>query len=231
MDPMVRARPIADRVRMRLLLCFIAIFLVNDLANIFVRDYRVWLLIDYGFAKGLPLAMILWAIRKGVATRADFGIRRLPWRPFVGLTVLLSVVGIIVDQLGWRFLEQLLPRTQLGSWPRIEDPMVNVMDLILGLALVGIVEELLFRGFCFTVLRERTRRTGLSFLLATVVFGAIHWSLGLHAVVSTMIWAVMPLIVVWKTGSAVPGIIAHFLTNFVAFSNVIPGHWLNWIRV
>ena len=38
-------------------------FLLNDFANIFVPDYRLWLAIDYGFVKALPLALIWCFLR------------------------------------------------------------------------------------------------------------------------------------------------------------------------
>ena len=38
-------------------------FLLNDFANIFVGDYRVWLLVDYALVKALPLGVILYLLR------------------------------------------------------------------------------------------------------------------------------------------------------------------------
>ncbi|MCF7764110.1 MAG: hypothetical protein K9N62_10590 [Verrucomicrobia bacterium] len=49
-------------------------FLLNDFANIFVLDYRIWLGIDYVFVKALPLFLIfrgLWVsiLKRYVSSR------------------------------------------------------------------------------------------------------------------------------------------------------------------
>ena len=43
-------------------------FLLNDFSNIFVRDYRLWLAIDYIFVKAVPLALLACLLR----AREDF---------------------------------------------------------------------------------------------------------------------------------------------------------------
>jgi len=54
-----------------------------------------------------------------------------------------------------------------------------------------------------------------------LAFGLIHWSLGLSAIVHTAIIGNVFMVCVWKTGSVLPTIIAHFWVNYVAFSGVL----------
>ncbi len=205
------------------------IFLLNDFSNIFIENYAVWLLIDYVFVKIIPLFVIFYLIKNGMMSFSDFGIKKIKISQFLFLTILLSLAGVLIDQIGWRFFEQILPKTQVGHYPKIDNPIVNIIDLSIGLIFVGIIEETIFRGFYFTILKKYIKNTEMVILISAFVFGSIHWSLGLHAIINCSIWAILPLIVMWKTGSVIPAIIAHFLTNLVGFSGVIPNSWFKFI--
>jgi len=196
-------------------------FLLNDFANIFVKDYRVWLTIDYVFVKAFPLAVILYLLRTKRMSFSDFGIRRIRFGSFLTWTLAMTVLGIFIDQFGGRFFARLLPDTRMGGMPPITDPLINQIDLYLGLALVGLVEEVIFRGLYFTVLSAHFRSGVVVFLLPTLVFGLIHWSLGVSAIAHTAIIGAVFMICMAKTGSVLPTIVAHFCVNYVAFSGVL----------
>lgn len=196
-------------------------FLLNDFANILVKDYRVWLAIDYVFVKAFPSAVILYLLRTRRLSYQDFGIRRLPFGRFIVWTVSMTVVGIVLDQFGSRFFARLLPDTRLGGMPPITDPLVNQIDLYLGLALVGILEEVIFRGLYFSVLSRYFASKVTVFTVSALTFGLIHWSLGLSAIAHTAIIGAVFMTCVWKTGSVLPTVVAHFLVNYVAFSGIL----------
>lgn len=193
-------------------------FLLNDLANIFVRDYRLWLAIDYLFVKAFPLGVIAYLIKTNKLSWADLGLKSVPIIPMVTLTVAMTFVGIVIDQLGGRFLASVLPDTRLGGFPRITNPLVNQFDLTVGLALVGVVEEVIFRGLYFTVFKRYFSSVFRVFVASAVVFGIIHWSLGVSAIIHTASIGAIFMVSMWKTGSVLPTIIAHFFVNYVAFA-------------
>ena len=99
-------------------------------------------------------------------------------------------------------------------------PVVNWIDLTLGLVLVGLVEEIVFRA----VPAELLARDGLAVTVAisSLAFGFIHWSGGLHVVVvTTVIGAVFMLIYLrWRALLALA--LAHALVDFVDFAGVVP---------
>ena len=196
-------------------------FLLNDFANIFVRDYRVWLAIDYGLVKVLPLAAILYLFRCGRISHSDLGVQRLRFGRFITWTFTMTVLGIFLDQFGSRFFASLLPDARLGGMPPITNPLVDQIDLYLGLALVAIVEEMIFRGLYFTLLSRYFPSKSVVFAISALAFGLIHWSLGLSAIVHTAMIGAVFMICIWKTGSVLPTIIAHFFVNYVAFSGVL----------
>jgi hypothetical protein len=145
---------------------------------------------------------------------------------------LIAVLGIALDQVGWRFFERILPNTRLGGMPRIPVPWVDKFDLFFGLLCVGILEEVIFRGLAFSYFRKYSRSTAFVFFATSVIFGLIHWSLGIHAIVNTAIIGAVFMVVMWRTGSVVPTIIAHFFVNYVAFSGMIPldSPWFVFLR-
>ncbi len=196
-------------------------FLLNDFSNIFVRDYRLWLAIDYIFVKAVPLALLACLLRARKISYADLGLKSVRVGSFIIWTVTMTVLGTLLDQYGSRILVALLPDTRLGSMPRITDPLLDQLDLHFGLMAVALVEEVIFRGLYFTILaRYMTSVTGV-FVLSSLLFGLIHWSLGVSAVAHTSIIGAVFMACMWKTRSVLPTTIAHFCVNYVAFSGIL----------
>ena len=133
----------------------------------------------------------------------------------------MSTVGILLDQFGSRFFAVLLPDTRLGGMPTITNPLLDQIDLYLGLALVAVVEEVIFRGLYFTVLSRHIPSRLAVLTVSAVTFGLIHWSLGLSAIVNSAIIGAVFMICIWRTGSVLPTIVAHFFVNYVAFSGLL----------
>jgi uncharacterized protein len=196
-------------------------FLLNDFSNIFVRDYRLWLVIDYVFVKAFPIAVVIRLLRSKKLTFSDLGLRRIGVGRFLIWTIAMTFVGTILDQLGSRFLAQLLPDTRMGGMPPITNPLVNQVDLYVGLAFVALVEEVVFRGLYFTALSAHLGNLAAVFLVSASAFGLIHWSLGISAVAHTAVIGAVFMVCLWRTGSAYPTIAAHFFVNYVAFSGVL----------
>ena len=196
-------------------------FLLNDFANIFLTDYRAWLMIDYVFVKAFPLGVIFYLLRTKRISYSDLGAKPVRPGPFIVWTLATTVSGIVLDQFGSRFFAKLLPDTKLGEMPPITNPLINQIDLHFGLALVAVVEEVIFRGMYFTVLSRYLRSVVQVFTISALAFGLIHWSLGLGAIVHTAIIGTVFMVCVWKTRSVLPTIIAHFCVDYVAFSGVL----------
>jgi len=213
--------------RLSILVVLSSIFLLNDYLFMSARSSVTWLLIDYG-SRLLAIGIVVYLIKKRLALPAEFGLARIPLRTSVRWMLPLTATGIFIDQVGWHFFEHLLPNTQLASMPRIQDPVVNIIDLTFGIMLVAVTEEIVFRGYCFTALRDRM---GTKLLISTsaVLFGLIHWSTGQHAIITTALWGVMPMVAIIRTGSVVPGVVAHYITDLVSLGGFIPERWFDFI--
>lgn len=71
------------------------------------------------------------------------------------------------------------------------------------------------------LLSRSLRRTAVVFVLASAVFGLIHWSLGISAVLHTALVGALFMSCMWWTGSVWPTVLAHFLVNYAAFSGIL----------
>jgi uncharacterized protein len=204
------------------LLLLILPFYLNDFASIHIDDWRVWLTIDYLGVKLLPLALVVWLVRSGRVSLRDLGLVRQGPVAMAAMFAVLTLVGTIIDQNGYRLLEGLPGYAPLGGMPPITNPTWDWIDLTLGLLLVGIVEELVFRGVMLRFLRNYTQSTFAIVIISALVFGLIHWSLGLNAVLVTTVIGAVFMIAYIRTGSLLPVMLAHFAVNFIDFAGVVP---------
>jgi membrane protease YdiL (CAAX protease family) len=203
-------------------------FLLNDFLFLTAKGYGVWLLIDYG-SRLLAVGIVLALMQRKISSAAEFGLTGIPFRSGLVWLLLLTTTGILIDQVAWRFLEQHLPYTQLAIMPKIKSPFVNIFDLIFGVTLVAVSEEIVFRGYFYSTLHERLS-PGALVALSAVLFGMIHWSQGLHAIVSAALWGILPMVSMIRTRSIIPAAIAHYITDLVSFGGFVPESWFSFMK-
>lgn len=204
------------------------IFLLNDFLFLTAKSYGAWLLIDYG-SRLLAVGIVLVLMQRKISSANEFGLTGISFRSGILWLLLLTTTGILIDQVGWRFLEQLLPHTQLASMPKIKNFFVNIIDLTLGVALVAVSEEVVFRGYCYSALHDRMS-SGVLVAISAVLFGMIHWSQGIHAVVSTALWGILPMVSMIRTKSILPAVIAHYVTDLVSLGGFVPVSWFSFMK-
>jgi len=204
-----------------ILLC--APFYLNDFSNIFVTNWRWWLLIDYTGVKLFPCLVILHLIRRHTLRWVDLiGSERPSAVSFISVIVIAVLAAMFIEQNGSLILKKLFRDIPLSSIPDIPDPLWRWIDLSTGLLMVGIFEELIFRGYLHTFLSQYTRRKSLFILVSAVTFGLIHWSGGLHQIILTSAIGAVFMIIYLHIRSLPAVIVAHFIVNFILFSNAIP---------
>ena len=197
-------------------------FYLNDLASIHVADWRWWLAIDYASVKLLPLAVAAWAIARRSVTPAEFGLTAQRPLSFLAVFACAALVGTLIDQNAYRLLEGLPGYAALGSMPAIASRSWNWIDLTLGLMLVGVVEELVFRGYAYTIICRYTTSRAAILAISAAAFGLAHWSQGLHAVLITAAIGAVFMALYVRTHSVPALMLAHFTVNFIDFAGVIP---------
>ena len=197
-------------------------FYLNDFSSIFIQDWRLWLAMDYLLVKALPLAGAVWLVRAGHLSPQDLGVRPQKVRAFLSWTLGLTLVCTPMDQNLYTLLAGLPGYGPLGGMPAIGSAAWDWMDLTLGLALVALCEEMVFRGFLYAFLDRMGFGSGAVITLSALAFGLAHWCLGLHSVVITGLIGAVLMAAYIRTRSISPLVLAHFLVNFIDFAGVIP---------
>jgi uncharacterized protein len=175
------------------------------------------------------VTVLLFAHMGGRTVRAaQLGLRRARtgWLGS-GLLLAATLGSFFIFSLAWAELlntstkEKLLE--QLGT---NEATTLLLLSAALTCVMAPICEEILFRGFIFSVLRK-WRGTFLAALLTGLAFGAVH--LGSAPVVDLVPLAALgfALCLLYRvTGSIYPCIVAHSVNNSIAFASL--EGWLAW---
>jgi len=181
-----------QRAKLLSLIVLTSLFLLNDIPLIYTHTYISWLLIDY-LVRLIALFIIFYLIQYKISILSEFGLIKIGIMPLIIWSIGLSVTGVMIDQIGYELLERILPKFQIMSYPKIENPFIKVFDLTAGLLLVSITEELIFRGYYFSVLKNYTKSPFIIITVSSFMFGLIHWSLGLHGIIVAAIWGILPI--------------------------------------
>jgi membrane protease YdiL (CAAX protease family) len=173
------------------------------------------------------LAALYCARLGGRAVRSSqFGLRRpgVGWWTATRLIVLLLLVFVVLSVVWSEVLhpeeEKLLE--QLGS---NEGALLLALSAALTCIVAPVCEEILFRGYIFTALRN-WRGTMPAALITALLFGGVH-------VGSAPVLDLVPLaglgfglcLLYRYTGSLYPSIVAHSLNNSLAFSSLENWSW------
>jgi membrane protease YdiL (CAAX protease family) len=196
-------------------------FYLNDLNDIFVRDWRWWLLIDYVAVKLFPLLVLAWLIRAKEGGFSSLGLRMPSAISFWSVLAVGALSAVFIEQNGY-LLTDWFSGAALGKMPEIETPVWRWVDLTAGLVMVAIVEEVVFRGYLRIFLFRYTRRAWVVIVISAIAFGLIHWSGGLQKIMVTSAVGAVYMALYLRTRSLPAIMVSHYLVNFIAFSNVVP---------
>jgi len=168
------------------------------------------------------IVAIRWLLRRRGQGFRSVGLSTwvLPLNLVIGLLILVVAYGMIGVTM----------YTIWMLWPDIEDPGENarrIMAFIPKLkpwqfvplaALIGIYEELIFRGFLMPRLRRALGGWTLAVILTTTVFTALHAIEQTRAalIVVAILSLIFSLVTIWRR-SIVPAIVAHGLFNLSQF--------------
>ena len=197
-------------------------FYLNDFTNIYIRDWALWLWIDYTTTKLYPFLVVLWLIYSKKIQPHEFGITPQPLISFVTVFIIGTLAALFIDQNGYPILNRLPSYSSFESMPTIASPLWNWIDLTIGLLIGGILEELIFRGYLHSFILRYTQRTLIIIGVSAVAFGFIHWSGGLHKVIVTSAIGAVFMVLYLRTHSLPAIMLAHCTVNFIDFAHVIP---------
>ena len=197
-------------------------FYLNDFSNIYVTDWRLWIFIDYTSVKLLPFLVVLWLISTKRMQSTEFGLIPQTVISFVTVFLIGTLAVTFILQNGYLILNWFSGYPRLGEMPKITSPLWRWIDLTIGLLMVGIFEELVFRGYLYTFITRYTRRPWMIIGVSAMAFGFIHWSGGLHMVMLTAAAGAVFMLLYLQTFSLPAIMLAHFAVDFIDTANFIP---------
>ena len=148
--------------------------------------------------------------------------KTFPLLPISAPTALLSVIiasaGFVLVGMISALQEYILPRSPeyQAAWESVLQKFLAVpfgVTLAVVAVLPGICEELFFRGFILRGVRQRCS-DDFAIILVGLLFGAFHFDP--YRFLPTSLLGMLFGYMVVKTGSLVPGIIAHAVNNSIA---------------
>lgn len=147
----------------------------------------------------------------------------LPPRPWLALALTIPVLMIDLALLaGYWNLPPAAAAPFLGvaDYPRLPPSGLLTFDLTVGIALVALSEEAIFRYLFTQSWAERRGSTEALYVFSSLAFGLIHLPRGIAVVVTA---GVIGLLYMWlyrRTQSLWPPMIAHYVTDVVAYSDL-----------
>lgn len=133
------------------------------------------------------------------------------------LFVLIAVPGLPIAAV------ETILAAETG-WPgwfhfhRPDNSSLYMFDITIGLLLVAITEELVFRKFALSWLKRTGRTTSEINLISAALFSLAHWSNGSAKMMATFLTGVLFMSLYQKVKRLWPFVFAHYWVNVIAFA-------------
>jgi membrane protease YdiL (CAAX protease family) len=177
------------------------------------HDYIVWLTADYT-ARIVSLAGVAMAWCCGLLVNA-----RAPARIVPSLLVFVALLAseLSVQKFVSPFLDIHLNYLKLSPFPDIPDPFLRYFDLTLGLLLVALSEESVFRALLMSLLERLRINPILVVLLSAAAFASIHLTSGLAITLNAFLHGLLLGAAYWWTRRLTVCIASHYLVDLYVF--------------
>jgi membrane protease YdiL (CAAX protease family) len=156
----------------------------------------------------------------------QFGLRRpgIGWGSSAGFVVLLLVLFIVLSVI-WSEVFNPEKEELLKTLGTNEGTVLLLASAVLTCVVAPICEEMLFRGYIFTALRN-WKGTLPAALITAIVFGGVHVGSAPALDLVPLAGLGFGLCLLYRyTGSLYPCMIAHSLNNSLAFSSLESWSW------
>ena len=193
-------------------------FYLNDFLFIYWIGQTTLYFIDYAVRIAI-LAVCLGLPSYRAVSLVPLSEARLGW-----LWVLALIPAcILADRAAHIWIEPLVidwvGRTGLFYFGAIESAPLRLFDLTVGLMLVALSEELVFRKFALKWLKDAGVGSTACVLISASVFALMHWGSGLNRIAATFVFGALAMAFYMRHTRLWPLVIAHYVTNFIAFSD------------
>ncbi len=171
----------------------------------------------------IVILALIWYIYKFETTQLKIWKFYFTWRNFF-LIVLASSAVLLFAPINEILFLVLDP---ISSWrwhhfPPISNPFLKFYDLTIGLLLVAIAEELVYRKLFLDVMQQYKLGPLKIYLYSSVIFAILHLYQSVQLTFGAFVAGLMLMYVYKKTGTLWVPIVAHYLVNLYFFGVGIP---------
>jgi membrane protease YdiL (CAAX protease family) len=199
------------------LLLIVGPYFLNKLVYIAAPGFAVFDITDYA-NRVFTLAVLYLVVRRSTAGLP------IPWRlawperaeailALAGAAALVLADVVTASAVTWLNDHSW----RLTRYPEASNPLVGLVDNTLGMLLVGLSEEAVFRFYLINALLLRGLARLPALVIATLVFAAIHWSYGAGAVGYAALAGALLTAVYLATRNLTVPVLAHALYDSVYF--------------
>jgi membrane protease YdiL (CAAX protease family) len=178
-------------------------------------DAGLWVACDYAGRIGALAILAAVPAARAVAFR-KFRLA-ISWWEIVAWTLAIVLLDRLLDGVIWKAFGPVLAGTRIATYP-VTTGWLHVFDILFGLALVAVSEEVLFRRCARHVLQPYLG-SGVAMIVASaLLFGAYHWWTGIGNIISVTLIGVILMIFYMRSKALWPVVAAHYATNVIAFA-------------
>ena len=112
---------------------------------------------------------------------------------------------------------EFFPNKPFYNFPDYPNQILRWLDLTLGLFLVALSEEFIFRSLWNSLSSKYGLNKLFSVVSGAVLFSLIHWSTGGKVLIQSFLWGAFHLVFFFKTRDLRTCILSHYISNFILF--------------
>jgi uncharacterized protein len=185
-------------------------FLIKRFLVLANDSYLYWICVDY-ISRCISLLGVI------LAAYCHSPLLTPPERADVGRSleslVIMFVAAVFIEIVVVPPLFSFARLFDLWQFPTIENSMLRWFDLNFGLLLVAISEELVFRKIMLNMLNNIVKNMTFSVVTSSFVFGLVHWSSGLSAVIAAFLHGFVFAIGYVRSGRLLLCIATHYFID------------------
>lgn len=205
---------VVDRTRPRVIyLISIIPFILNDFSSVYASPYSQWVLVDYACRLAVLGFVAVMVGRRSLAP-GDLFLSFKGKGALAYWALLLAAMSYGYHLASGPWLAPLDGVWSVSTVAYDRGAALFALDMTLGLGLVAVSEEIVFRGLALSALKTFTRNPVVILLASSLVFALIHWSTGLGNILDSFAYGLLFMAVTLRTGSIVPATVIHYNLDF-----------------
>jgi membrane protease YdiL (CAAX protease family) len=186
-----------------------------------ISNFSVFAIALYSLGSAISVALLYVLLRRRGLNLTRIGLVG----KFTPKAAAFSIAGLVVAFALYPVIESILEpfgipmfwRSGATSALRLSTTLDLLLTLGFAVFVGPVAEEIVFRGYVLTALRERMTRPSSAYMWSAVVFASAHIFVGPGTILFIFFWSFIPAYLFLKCGNLYPAFCFHILNNFVTY--------------